>query len=42
MASIEEIAAMKMDIVLRKGRIKDFWDLHELSDHFTFKQMIKF
>ena len=42
MASLEEITAMKMDIVLRGGRIKDFWDLHELSEYFTFKQMISF
>ena len=42
MASLEEIAAMKLEVVLGGGRIKDFWDLHELADHFTFKQMIKF
>jgi predicted nucleotidyltransferase component of viral defense system len=42
MASIEEIAAMKLEVILGGGRIKDFWDLHELADHFTFKQMIKF
>ncbi|WP_291098959.1 nucleotidyl transferase AbiEii/AbiGii toxin family protein, partial [Flavobacterium sp. UBA5153] len=28
MASIEEIIAMKLDVVLRGGRKKDFWDLH--------------
>lgn len=30
LASIEEIIAMKIDIVQRKARKKDFWDLHEL------------
>lgn len=30
MAGIEEIIAMKIDVVQRGGRKKDFWDLHEL------------
>ena len=30
MASIEEIIAMKLDVIQRGGRKKDFWDLHEL------------
>lgn len=42
MASLEEIAAMKMDIVQRGGRKKDFWDIHELSDRFTINEMISF
>ncbi len=42
LASTEEIAAMKMDIVQRLGRKKDFWDLHELSDTFSLDQMIAF
>lgn len=34
MATIEEIIAMKLDVVQREGRKKDFWDLHELlSEH---------
>lgn len=41
MASIPEIIAMKMDIVLRGGRKKDFWDLHELLDHYTPTAMIE-
>ena len=32
MASTEEIAAMKLDVVQRGGRKKDFWDLHALLD----------
>lgn len=42
MASLEEIAAMKMDIIQRGGRKKDFWDIHELSDRFTINEMISF
>lgn len=42
MASLEEIAAMKMDIVQRGGRKKDFWDIHELSSRFTINDMISF
>ena len=30
LATIEEIIAMKIDIVQRGARKKDFWDLHEL------------
>jgi hypothetical protein len=33
MASKEEIAAMKMEIIGNGGRKKDFWDIHELLDH---------
>ena len=42
MATQEEIAAMKIDVVQRGGRKKDFWDLHELSDSFTINEMIAF
>ncbi|MCX6193708.1 MAG: nucleotidyl transferase AbiEii/AbiGii toxin family protein [Cytophagales bacterium] len=40
MASIEEIIAMKMDVIQRGGRKKDFWDLHELLQCFSIPQMI--
>jgi hypothetical protein len=40
LASIEEIIAMKVDIVARGGRKKDFWDLHDLLDHYSIPQMI--
>jgi hypothetical protein len=40
LATIEEIIAMKIDIVQRKARKKDFWDLHELLDSHTISQMI--
>jgi len=42
MASIPEIIAMKMDVILRGGRKKDFWDLHELLDHYRPNDMIGF
>lgn len=40
MASVEEIIAMKVDVVHRKGRRKDFWDLHELLPRYSIKEMI--
>ena len=40
MASIEEIIAMKIDIVQRIDRKKDFWDLHELMDNYQFDKML--
>ncbi len=42
MAFPEEIAAMKLDVVSRKGRKKDFWDLHELHSYYSFTQMLDF
>lgn len=42
MATIEEIIAMKIDIVQRGGRKKDFWDLHELIEKYSPGQMIAF
>jgi predicted nucleotidyltransferase component of viral defense system len=41
MASIEEIIAMKMDVIQRVGRKKDFWDLHELAKNHEISTMIK-
>lgn len=40
MASIEEIIAMKIDVIQRGGRKKDFWDLHELLKQYSIKDMI--
>jgi predicted nucleotidyltransferase component of viral defense system len=40
MASIEEIAAMKMEVIGNSGRKKDFWDIHELLDYLPFEQML--
>jgi hypothetical protein len=40
LATIEEIIAMKINIVQRIARKKDFWDLHELLHSYTPSQMI--
>ena len=39
LASIEEIIAMKLDVILRAGRKKDFWDIHELKDDYSISDM---
>jgi hypothetical protein len=41
MASLEEIIAMKVDVVQRGGRKKDFWDLHALFDSYNLGQMLQ-
>jgi hypothetical protein len=41
MATVEEIIAMKVDIVQRGGRKKDFWDLHEALQQYTINEMIE-
>lgn len=40
-AGIPDLIAMKVDVVSRGGRKKDFWDLHELMPEYTLKQMLK-
>lgn len=40
LATVEEIIAMKIDIVQRKARKKDFWDLDELLEKYSVAQMI--
>jgi hypothetical protein len=42
MASISEIAAMKIDVIQRQGRKKDFWDIHELLDKYSLDQLLDF
>lgn len=42
MASENEIIAMKLDVVLRGGRKKDFWDLHYYLDTVSIDEMILF
>ncbi|HEX3934267.1 MAG TPA: nucleotidyl transferase AbiEii/AbiGii toxin family protein [Puia sp.] len=42
MASTEEITAMKVNVIQRGGRKKDFWDIHELHDTFSIAEMIAF
>nr|WP_315176772.1 nucleotidyl transferase AbiEii/AbiGii toxin family protein [uncultured Flavobacterium sp.] len=40
MATIEEIIAMKVDVIQRGGRKKDFWDLHDLLQSYDIAQML--
>ncbi len=40
MATQEEIIAMKIDVVQRIARKKDFWDLHELLSKYSINNMI--
>lgn len=41
LASIDDIVAMKVDVISRGGRKKDFWDLHELMDDYPVSQMLQ-
>lgn len=41
MATVEEIIAMKVDVVQRGGRKKDFWDLHELLPKYSIDSMLE-
>jgi len=40
-ATVDEIVAMKVDIIQRGGRKKDFWDLHEALNKYTIEEMIE-
>ena len=40
MATIQEIIAMKIDVIQRGGRKKDFWDLHELLPKYNIRTML--
>jgi len=40
MASIEEIAAMKMEVIGNGGRKKDFWDIHELLNVLSLEKIL--
>lgn len=40
LASIEDIIAMKIDVVQRESRKKDYWDLHELLQHYSIDAML--
>lgn len=41
MATMDEIVAMKVDVIQRGGRKKDFWDLHEALNKYTIDEMIE-
>lgn len=40
LASVDDIVAMKIDIISRGGRKKDFWDLHELLNDYSLQEML--
>ncbi|HTI92090.1 MAG TPA: nucleotidyl transferase AbiEii/AbiGii toxin family protein [Puia sp.] len=40
MATVDDIVAMKMDVISRGGRKKDFWDLHELLKDYSLQEML--
>jgi predicted nucleotidyltransferase component of viral defense system len=42
MASVEDIAAMKLNSTVNRGSKKDFYDIYELLNHFTLQELISF
>lgn len=42
LVSLPDLAAMKLNAIANRGSKKDFFDLAELLDHFTIRQMIRF
>lgn len=41
LATIDEIVAMKMEIIQSAGRKKDFWDIHEVLDRYPVPRMLE-
>lgn len=41
-ASVEDIAAMKLEAIVTGPRKKDYWDIHLLSQKFSFDILFKF
>lgn len=41
LASIDEILSMKVDVIMRGGRKKDFWDLHAFIEKYSLNQFIE-
>ena len=41
LASIDDIVAMKIDVISRGGRKKDFWDIHKLMESYSLQQMLQ-
>ena len=39
-ASLNDVVAMKVDVISRIGRKKDFWDLHELLNFYSINEML--
>ena len=42
LVSAEDVAAMKLSAIARRGVKKDFWDIAELLDSFTLAEMLDF
>ena len=42
LASLPDLAAMKVNAISRRGVQKDFWDIAELLDHFSLEEMLLF
>ncbi len=40
LATVDEIVAMKMEIIQSAGRKKDFWDIHEVLDRYSVSKMV--
>lgn len=40
-ASVPEIAIMKLDVISRGGRKKDFWDLSEILDEYSLSSLLE-
>lgn len=41
LAALEDIIAMKIEVIYRCGRKKDFWDIHELLEKYTIEEMLE-
>lgn len=41
LATIEDIAAMKLDTISRGGRKKDFWDLSDILETYKFSELLE-
>lgn len=42
LAQVKEIIAMKLEVIANTGRKKDFWDIHELMEYFSWNEIIYF
>ncbi|MGQ1788129.1 MULTISPECIES: nucleotidyl transferase AbiEii/AbiGii toxin family protein [unclassified Saccharicrinis] len=42
LSQLEEIIAMKLEVIGNSGRKKDFWDIHELMESFSWEEMLSF
>jgi hypothetical protein len=40
LATIEEVLAMKLDVIDRGGRKKDFWDIHAMINKYSLEDML--